>query len=188
MKNQIFVIEHLDPKVWEWSLLEYEHISHHIGKENVWFTNVKKDVAKLKGLGKVFSKSVTQMNLKNACIIESAGKKTLAPTDKKFDYLIIGGILGDYPEARTSHVILKQMPKVEVRNLGKDQMSTDTAVLVAQKIITGTLISRIPFQKTVTIEINENESVDLPYKYILRNGEPHLPPGLVQMLKHQKSF
>jgi ribosome biogenesis SPOUT family RNA methylase Rps3 len=184
----IFIVEHLDPHVWEWSLLEYAHISHHVGPENLWFTNVTKDAKKLAGLGKVFKESVTTMKLQNACILESAGKQTLKPADKKFDYFIFGGILGDYPEVNKSHVILKKMPQATVRNLGKDQMSTDTAVLVTKEVIDGTPMDKIPFQKGVEVEINDSECVDLPYKYIVRDGEPHLPPGLVEMLKKQKGF
>ena len=184
----IFIIEHLDPKVWEWSFIEYRHISHHVGKNNLWFTNVKDGAAKLRKLGKVFRESVTALKPANACILESKGKQTLAPADKKFDYFIFGGILGDYPEVGKSHVIMKKLPKTTVKNLGKDQMSTDTAVLVTKTILGGTPMSKIPFQNGVEIEIGSMESIELPYKYILRDGEPHLPPGLVTMLRKQKGF
>lgn len=143
----------------------------------------------LKKLGKVFRKSITTMKLERACILESAGKQTLKPADaKNFDYFIFGGILGDDPEVTKSHVLLKKMPKTTVRNLGKEQMSTDTAVLVTQAVLTGTPITNIPFKKGIEIEIRRKESIELPYKYIIRDGEPHLPPGLVEMLRKQKSF
>lgn len=184
----IFIIEHLDPKVWKWSLLEYEHISHHVGKKNLWFTNVKNGAAQLKKLGKVFKESVTKLKPANACILESAGKQTLKPSDKKFDYFIFGGILGDYPEVNKSHVILKGLPKTTVRNLGKKQMSTDTAVFVTKTILDGTPIAKIPFQNGIEIKISDKESIELPYTYMLRDNKPHLPPGLVEMLKKQKGF
>ena len=37
----IYIIEHLEPKLWEWCILEYEHISQTVGKDNLWFTNIR---------------------------------------------------------------------------------------------------------------------------------------------------
>jgi ribosome biogenesis SPOUT family RNA methylase Rps3 len=184
----IFIIEHLDPKVWRWSLLEYKHISKIVGKKNLWITNVKNGADQLKGIARVFSKSVTELGLKNACILESAGKQTLTPSDKKFDYFIFGGILGSHPEVAKSHVIMKKMPKAAKKNLGKRQMSTDTAVLVTKTVVKGTPISKIPFQHGIEMEISDKECIELPYTYVLRKGKPVLPPGLEEMLCKQKGF
>jgi len=185
----IFIIEHLDPKVWKWSLLEYKHISSIVGKDNLWFTNVQSGNNQLKKFGKVFAQSVTKMKLSRACILESTGEQTLTPIDReKFSYFIFGGILGDYPEVSKSHVIIKGMPKAGLRNLGKDQMSTDTAVLVTKTILDGTLLDKILLQKGIEIKVNDTECIDLPYSYVLKNGKPILPPGLVEMLKSQKTF
>ena len=41
--NAIYVIEHLEPKLWEWCEIEYESISKIVGKENLWFTNIKNE-------------------------------------------------------------------------------------------------------------------------------------------------
>lgn len=185
----IFIIEHLDPKVWRWSLLEYRHISSILGKKNLWITNVKTDADKLKGIAKVFSKSVTELGLKKACILESAGKQTLRPHDaKKFNCFVFGGILGNHPEVAKSHVIMRRMPTAATRNLGKRQMSTDTAVLVTRMIIEGTPLSKIPFKYGIEIEINDTSCIELPYTYVLRRGTPVLPPGLREMLCKQKGF
>ena len=44
-----FIIEHLEKKLFEWCLIEYEHISKIVGKNNLIITNVKKsDLSKLK--------------------------------------------------------------------------------------------------------------------------------------------
>lgn len=184
----IFIIEHLDPKVWRWSLLEYKHISSIVGKKNLWITNVKNGADKLKGIAKVFSKSVTGLKLQNVCILESAGRQTLRPSDKKFEYVVFGGILGNHPEVAKSHVIMKKMPKAAIRNVGKHQMSTDTAVLVTKMVTEGMPLAKIPFQHGMEIEINENECIELPYTYVLRKGRPVLPPGLADMLCRQKGF
>ncbi len=185
----IFIIEHLDPKVWRWSLLEYKHISRIIGKRSLWITNAKKGASQLKGIARVFPQSVTTLGLKKTCILESKGKQTLQPADaKKFDYFVFGGILGNHPEAAKSQVIMKKMPEARIRNLGKNQMSTDTAVLATKMILDGTQLKNIPVQHGIELEINDTESIELPYTYVLRNGKPVMPPGLAQMLKKQKGF
>jgi len=38
-----FIVEHLDPRLWKWSLLEYSHISDFVGKKNMIFTNIKRE-------------------------------------------------------------------------------------------------------------------------------------------------
>ncbi|MEM4239748.1 MAG: SAM-dependent methyltransferase [Candidatus Woesearchaeota archaeon] len=185
----VFIIEHMEPRVWKWCYLEYKHISTIVGKENLWFTNVKTGKAQLRRLGKVFSKSVTEMNLENPVILDADANKTLTPKEaKKFSHIIFGGILGDYPpRGRTKDLRIK-MPGVEARNMGKEQMSTDTAVLVAYTILSGMPLHKIRFTHHVDIDVREGESVTLPYKYVLKDGKPVLAPGLVEMLRRQKGF
>ncbi len=70
-------------KVWKWCYLEYKHISSIVGKEHLWFTNVKNGAEKLKKLGKVFRQSVAGMKLENPVIIDAEANKTLAPKEAK---------------------------------------------------------------------------------------------------------
>ena len=99
---------------------------------------------------------------------------------------MFGGILGDYPpKARTKEL---QIPNAERRNLGKEQMSTDTAVLVVKLIVDGTPLEKIEFKDEIEIEIKEGESILLPYRYVVKNKKPVLPAGLIEMLKKQKGF
>ena len=47
-----FVIEHLESELYEWCLIEYEHISKIVGKDNLTFTNIKsEDKKKLRDYG-----------------------------------------------------------------------------------------------------------------------------------------
>jgi ribosome biogenesis SPOUT family RNA methylase Rps3 len=185
----IFVIEHMEPKVWKWCILEYSHMSSVVGKENLWFTNVKNGAEKLKKLGKVFSKSITSMKLENPVILDADANSTLKPADaKKFTHIIFGGILGDYPPRGRTRDLRIKMQGVEARNMGSEQMSTDTAVLVAHTILSGLPLHKIRFTHHVDIDIRKGESVTLPYKYVLKDGKPVLAPGLVEMLRRQKGF
>ena len=180
-----FVIEHLEPKVYPWCKLEYAHISSVVGKDNLIFTNTKS--AFLKKFGKVEQKRTKELTFKNACVLDPESKETLSPAiSKRFDYFIFGGILGDYPpRKRTQEELILAYPRY---NLGKDQMSTDTAVIVTYKIATGTPLEKMRFQDGIEVDIKEGESIQLPYKYLIINGKPLLPKGLLEMLKEQKGF
>ena len=182
----VFVIEHLEPKLYKWSLLEYSHISKKVGKRNVLFTNTRSK--KLKTLGKVDKKPVAKLKLKKACVLDPAALQKLTPAKaKKFEYFIFGGILGDHPPRGRTKKLREQLP-YPAFNLGKEQFSTDTAVLVTQKIIQGKKLSQLKFQQGAVIKIAEGEEVILPYKYLVENGKPVITSALKKMLKEQKSF
>ncbi len=183
-----FVIEHLEDEVWEWCLLEYKHISEIVGKENLIFTNVPEDEAKkLEKLGKVNTESILKLNLNKCCLLDMNAEKEIITKDKeRFDYFVFGGILGDNPPRGRTKVLNKL--NCEVRNLGKEQMSTDTAVLVTHMILNGKKLQDIEFKDEIELEIKEGESVILPYRYIIKDGKPVLPKGLFEMLKHQEGL
>ena len=57
MKN-IFVIEHLEPKLWKWCRFEYENMSKIVGKPNILFTNIKRKNSFLESIGKTEKKRI----------------------------------------------------------------------------------------------------------------------------------
>ena len=183
----VFIIEHLEPRVYKWCRIEYAHISSFVGKKNLLFTNTKSTA--LRKLGKVNSKSVKKLNLDKACVLDPESKQTLTPSlAKKFNYFIFGGILGDDPpKERTKEALTQHLP-YPAFNLGKDQMSTDTAVIVTKLITDGKNLKDLKFQQGIEVKIAAYEEVHLPYKYLLKNNKPLLAPGIVDMLKHQKTF
>ncbi|MBW2977280.1 hypothetical protein KY331_00390 [Candidatus Woesearchaeota archaeon] len=179
-----YIIEHLEPELHEWCLLEYKHISEIVGKNNLIFTNVKDGADNLEGLGKVRKESIKELNFKRICILDPFAEKTLSNQDKeKFDYLIFGGILGDYPMKKRTKAELSDKMDVEKRNIGKEQMSTDTAVYVVKGIIEGKKLEDFEFKDEIEIEIGEGESIQLPFRYVIINGKPLLPKGLIEHLK-----
>lgn len=186
-----YIIDHMEPSLFKWCILEYRHMSQMVGKANLIFTSITKGKAKLKGLGKIYSKPINELklNLKKACILDPGAAKKLTPKDaKKFDCFIFGGILGDYPPRARTKELVHRLPKVATRNLGRAQMSTDTAVHVTKLIYSGKNLEELDFQDKIEIPISKGESVVLPYRYLLENKEPVLPPGLIEMLKKQKGF
>jgi len=190
-----FLIEHLEPELYEWCLIEYEHISKIVGKNNLIFTNVnnKKEQNKLKKYGNVHESSVSEINFQDICILSQYSKKTLTTKDKnKFQYFVFGGILGDNPAKKRTNTLINNLKKSKIkfgtRNLGKKQMPTDTAIYVAKKILDGIKLSDFKFVDELEIEINENESVTLPFRYVIENNKLIINEKLVEYLRNRKEF
>jgi len=185
-----YIIEHLEPELFPWCVLEYFQISKIVGKKNVLFTNLKteKNCEKLLSFGAVSALPVKQLQLKNAVVLDPDAKKILSASDcKKFEYCILGGILGDYPmQKRTKKELTKKLP-YPTRNLGKAQFSTDTAVLVTTLISRGIRLEQIPFQDTIELPMGKYLSLQLPFRYVMNSkGKPILPKGLIELIKKQK--
>lgn len=189
-----FVIEHLEPKLHGWCLIEYEHISEIVGKDNLIFTNVnKKDKNKLKKYGAVYDKGISGLSFNKLCVLSQYSKKTLTTDDKnKFQYFVFGGILGDSPSKKRTNIFIDNLKKHKIkfstRNLGKKQMPTDVAVYVAKKILDGKRLNNLKFVDELEIEINENESVTLPFRYVVDNNKLVIDEKLVEHLRKKKKF
>jgi len=183
-----YIVEHLEPKLYPWCFLEYKHISKIVGKANLIFTNTKhlreEDIKKLKELGEVREESVTNMHLEKACILDPNAKITLNPEIAvKFDYFIFGGILGDNPpRARTTEYLTSKL-NYPAFNLGKAQMSTDTAILVCKEIVDGKKLENLNFKDGVSIKVEKYLWEELPYRYLVKNGKVVFTPGLKKLLK-----
>lgn len=99
-----YIIEHMDPELWDWSVLEYRNVAKHVGRNNLIVSNVPQDEEdKLDGVCETENLSVSLMGLARVCVLDPEAEKELSPSDaEEFDYLVFGGILGDYPpKART---------------------------------------------------------------------------------------
>ena len=186
----VYIIEHLEPFISRWCLIEYKHISKIVGKDNLWITNVKKGSKELEKYAKIIKESVKQLALKDSCILDPDSNTTLAPKDsKKFRYFIFGGILGDYPpKKRTRQMLTKFIKNPDTRNIGKKQMSTDNAVYVVKQINHGIPLEKIQFKQGIEIETGKNESVMLPYRYVLVEGKPLISEELIDYLKRKRTF
>lgn len=188
MAKPIYIIEHLEPTIGKWCLIEYENISNIVGKNNLWFTNIKRKNKKLEQFGRVFNQSVSELKLENACVLDPDSQKILKPVEN-FDYYIFGGILGDYPpKKRTKKELTKFLPGLEKRNIGKKQFPTDNAVKVTKLIADGKRFEDLNFKYKLTIPISKYSQVTLPFLYIIENSEPFINPRIVSYLKHKRGF
>ena len=188
-----FIIEHLEPELYEWCLIEYEHISKIVGKKNLIFTNIKNKQNNLKKYGAVFEKSVSELNFNDICILSQYSKKILRTSDKnKFECFVFGGILGDNPAKKRTNILINKLKKYDIkfetRNLDNTQMPIDVAVFVAKKILEGKKLSDFKFIDEVEIEINENESATLPFRYVIDNNKLIIDEKLVEYLRKRGEF
>ena len=190
-----FIMEHLEPELYDWCLIEYEHISKIVGKDNLIFTNIKskKDENRLKKYGMVYKKGISELDFEKICVLSQYSEKTLETKDKNnFECFAFGGILGDNPAKKRTIGLTKGMEKkgikFETRNLGDKQMPTDTAVYVTKKILDGKKLGDFKFVDELEIEINENESVNLNFRFAVDGGKPVISPKLVNYLRKKDGF
>lgn len=189
-KTYKYIIEHIEPRTWRWCIIEYKHISQLVGKDNLCITNVKRRSRQLESYAHVIKKSVAELALRNACILDPEAEQTLSPEEaQQFDCFILGGILGDYPpKKRTKAELTDKMNRCAVRNIGKKQMSTDNAVCVVKEIASGKPLGELQFKDDIEIELGKNESTVLPYRYLLVGGKPLISEELVKYLRRKKCF
>lgn len=189
--KQAYIIEHLEPKLGKWSLIEYAHISKIVGSSNLWFTNIKnkKDAEKLKKIGKVFEESVANLNLKNSCILDPEASKLLEPKEaRNFQFFIFGGILGDYPPRKRTKKELTKFLKGEARNIGHKQLATDNAIYTVNQIAKGKKLQELKFHDKLEIKFNKILSLELPYRYNLINKKPLISSKLLEFLKKKRGL
>ena len=79
------------------------------------------------------------------CLLDMRAKQELAPGDgATFDAFVFGGILGDHPPRDRTGPLRSHFP--QSRKLHELQMSTDTAVLVTDIVVSeGKMLSELPF-------------------------------------------
>ena len=176
--------------MWRWCRIEYKHISNIVGKENCWFTNIKKGCKGLERWGKVIRQPVSKLNLKRVCVLDPEAEKAFAPEEaEEFDYVVFGGILGNHPpEKRTKKELTNFLPAAQSRNIGQKQMSTDNAVYVVNEIIRGKHLSEIAFKDEITIQLTKSESTSFPYRYAVVNGKPLVSEELIDYLKRKRGL
>lgn len=197
MVKTLFVIEHLEPKLSQWLLLEYKHASKIVGKENLMITNAKGLRNVLNEIAGVFEESIiellgTKIKPNRVIVLEPKAKELLRPEDFiEYTLVIVGGIMGDHPpKGRTWKLLTSKLLEIaEPRSLGPYQFSIDGAVYMAYQVSKGKRLEDIEVIHDVEIEISSpypgiQATIRLPYAYPIVNGKPLLAPGLIDYLKH----
>ncbi|KAK7522259.1 SAM-dependent RNA methyltransferase [Phyllosticta citriasiana] len=190
--KKTFVVEHLDPELEAWSSLEYASIARESQASGVRFllSSVPKTLRLPENLAHVQGLEVEHDSVENlfdkprVCLLDPAATQELSPADgDKFDVFLFGGILGDDPPRdRTSELRKKGF---EGRRLGPVQMTTDTAVRVTRMIVQDRIaLDNIPHVDNPEIKVDEHESTEMPFRYVLdKEGQPIMPEGMVDLIK-----
>lgn len=107
MSQKIYVVEHLDPELEQWSSLEYQTIARECKEAGARFllssvpTSLNFPQASHGDIVEVVRDSVETMFAEQKpriCLLDPAASKELAPEDANdFDIFLFGGILGDDP-------------------------------------------------------------------------------------------
>lgn len=126
------------------------------------------------------------ISIEEVCLLDPKGSADLSPADGdgRFRCFLFGGILGDDPPRdRTGELRALGFPG---RRLGPVQMTTDTALGVTKRVVEdGIPLDQIKYVDFPTITFNKQESVEMPFRYLVVDGtddEPLLPPGMRELL------
>lgn len=103
--SNIYIVEHLDPELGPWSMLEYQAIAEESQKEGARFclSSVPKDLhlpLELQGnhdliIERRSVEDIFQADKERVCLLDPAAKSELRPEDgSAFNVFLFGGILG----------------------------------------------------------------------------------------------
>ncbi len=179
------VIEHLEPEMSLWILLEYRHAGLIVGdRDMLWFTNIPARYKKiLDKYGRVYEKSILELvPQEKIVILDPQAEKPLTYDDLLGKYVVIGGILGDYPpRGRTKELLSSRAPRAEKRNIGEGQYSIDGTVYYVMYLWKHGSMNEFKYVDGVKINTNEGH-IFLPFRYPVEDNRPILAPGLKEYL------
>ncbi|KAJ3291330.1 hypothetical protein HK104_006177 [Borealophlyctis nickersoniae] len=187
-----YIVEHMEPELDEWSELEYANILAHVGPSRLYLSHVDPTLlsrlpARIGPDSGIISTSKPVLELvekDKVILLDPAATEELKPEDgEKFEWLLFGGILGDDPPRdRTKEL---RVQGFATRHLGPVQMTTDTAVLVSQKVVEEKIpLDQLPYVDRPEIRLGKKETVEMPFRYLKKeDGSPGLPPGMLELLR-----
>lgn len=139
------IVEHLDPELEDWQILEYKCIASECDANNTNFllSGLSSVSATLKQLdlpdSQLSGQSVESLysepkQRRRVCLLDPKAEHDLSPEDgENFDVFLFGGILGDDPPRDRTGELRKL--GFAGRRLGREQMTTDTAARVTRIVI-----------------------------------------------------
>lgn len=189
----VIVVEHCEPELSPWLILEYRHASIIYGREHVWFTNIPLRYHKLLSrYGHVRSESIVNLvrnsvvNPLEVIVLDPKAKQELTYGDlESAKYVVIGGILGDHPpRGRTWDYITSKMPPgTRSFNIGSGQYSIDGSAFYVDYMWRNRGLRGFSYVDGIVIETGFGE-IYLPFRYPVVNGKPLIADGLEYYLKY----
>ena len=188
-----FVIEHLEPTVSPWVYLEYKHAAELVGE--LLITNVKdrSEQKCLQQFAEVVEFSVGELTEgERILVLDPSAVKPLSPDDfDSFEYVVIGGIMGDFPPRKRTRKLLTERLNAESRTLGSCQLSIDGAAYIAARVAEGEELSLLEVALGVILR-GEGMEIHLPYCYPVTAGgvlfSEELAAYLLTLLEDDETF
>lgn len=185
MEDITLVIENCEARLLTWLWLEYKHCAQIW--DNLIFTNIKdEEMARgLQKIGKTYRQSFNEIfDPSEMIILDPLAEEGLKSADfKDATTVIVGGILGyEIPKSRTSMLITAKARDAKICNLGKIQLTIDSAVLVTKLIYLGVNLKDMQITQGIEIKHSEYETTTLPYGYVVIENKVIITPGLVEYL------
>ena len=171
----------------EWLMLEYRHCI--TSWPGAVFTNVadKRLFAALCPLAETKKSSLAQLaefKPRSTIVLDPAAPKALATTDlDRANALVVGGILGSEGFTGKTGRLLTEKLGCQARNLGKIQLSIDSAVVICRLIALGMRLEKIKLSAELEIVHDDGHSTILPYGYPVLDGKVIFTPGLKEYLR-----
>ncbi|KAI5784637.1 SAM-dependent RNA methyltransferase [Geopyxis carbonaria] len=197
--SKSYVVEHMEPEMGAWSVLEYVAIATETARSGSRFylSSMQPQLAKnlpenlnavlLDGKLTVTTENVEALEgvvKDRVCLLDPQAEVELCPEDgERFDWFVFGGILGDDPPRDRTAELRKY--GYQGRNLRKLQMTTDTAARVTRIVVEEKKsLDEIPFTDFPELQINKNESTQMPFRYVKdADGMPVMPKGMLDLIK-----
>ncbi len=187
-KSTRLVIENREASISDWLMAEYAH-SASIWPDTI-FTNVKSAPMSeaLDIIGEPVAQDVLEYTGGKGCIIlDHQSPAELRTADfEDAEYIVVGGILGyDKPKGRTRELITSRFSEEgnRFRNIGKIQLTIDSAVFVARAVFLGASLDELDITSEVEVKWDDVHSTLLPYGYPIVDGKVLITPGLVEILR-----
>jgi len=146
-----------------------------------------KNGAAKRAKGAVYKSSLSELKEfqpKKTIILDPAAPKALATADLDMaGALVVGGILGSEGFTGKTGRLLTEKLGCQARNLGKTQLSIDSAVVVCRLIALGLKLDKIKLSTELEIQHDDGHSTILPYGYPVLDGKVIFTPGLKEYLR-----
>lgn len=166
----MIVIEHLEPVLSPWAWLEYKHAA---GFARLVVTNVRSERERrcLAPFAEALPQSIAELAGRGeVLVLDPQASEPLAPEDfERFEYVVVGGIMGDFPPRGRTRKLLTEPLGAESRNLGPCQLSVDGAVYVASRVARGERLEDLEVAEGLILR-SELVEVQLPYCYPWEQG------------------
>lgn len=198
----IYVIEHMETEISPWVRNEYTRMMQDVGAANLMFTNMKPNVncsnyddesmsflSKSKLISETFQEfhDAIDGDRTRAVLLDERSESLLSPDDAgTFQYFLFGGILGNVDELDMDKTKELRIQGYTLRHLGKEQMTTPTALAVTHQILSKKIqFDDINFIDRPEYEVNDSETLVIPFRYIANDqGEAIMAEGNLELMSN----